>query len=96
MTGMPAELADRIDEQHWRDIISGLNAVFERSEAPSLGSLLKTVILVPLLFGQPGNVFREVQEYIEKANLGLKRHGVRIVHPGEHQYVELEVEIGPH
>lgn len=93
ITDIPSVLVDRIDGDLWHGVISGLNSVFCENEAPSFASFVKTLLVVPLLLGKPRNIFGEVEKYINKANASLQRYGIHIVHPGKHQYIELEVEV---
>ncbi|AFM99371.1 hypothetical protein EHEL_110970 [Encephalitozoon hellem ATCC 50504] len=93
ITAMPEAMAEKIEGQKWKEIMSGLNGIFHEFESPSIASFIKTVSIVPLLVGTPRNVYTRVEEYLSEANKRLERHGIRIIHPGNHQYVELEVEI---
>lgn len=93
IVSMPEQMKGKIESQKWEEIVSGLNNIFYELESPSLMSFIKTVFIIPFLVGSPKNVFVRVEEYLSDANKLLGKHGLRIVHPGNHQYVELEVEI---
>lgn len=93
ITDMPSILTDRLDEYRWHEIMSGLNNLFHESESPSFISLIRTLLVVPLLFGGSRNIFKKVEQYIRDANGFLKNYGVCIMHPGYNQYIELELEV---
>lgn len=93
ITSVPEVMAEKIERQKWKGVISGLNDIFYELESPSLVSFIKTVSVIPFLVSTPQNAYARVEEYLSEANKLLERHGIRIVHPGHHQYVELEVEI---
>ncbi|AFN84079.1 hypothetical protein EROM_110970 [Encephalitozoon romaleae SJ-2008] len=93
ITSMPEIMAEKIERQKWKEIISGLNDVLYGLESPSLVSFIKTVSIIPFLVSTPQNAYVRVEEYLSEANKLLERYGIRIIHPGHHQYVELEVEI---
>ncbi|CAD26019.2 hypothetical protein [Encephalitozoon cuniculi GB-M1] len=93
ITEMPEAMSGRIEEPRWKEVVSGLNDVLYESESPSLVSFVKTISIIPLLVGSPKNVFARVEEYLSSVNKTLEGHGIQIVHPGYHQYVELEVEM---
>lgn len=93
ITEMPGPMVGRVPEDEWRQVMDGLNGVFRELEAPSMASLVKTVSVAPLLLGSAESAYARVSKYLEEANRALEAHGVRIIHPGPHQYVELEVEM---
>lgn len=93
ITDTPNILMDRVDEYKWHEIISGLNNIFYDNEAPSFFSFMRTLLILPLLFGGPKNIFKEVEQYISESNRFLKEYGIQIIHPGDHQYIELELEV---
>ncbi|KAH9410635.1 hypothetical protein HK407_12g17660 [Ordospora pajunii] len=90
---MPKMLAGRVDGDTWAKIVSELNKILQDAEPVSFLSFLKTVLVFPLLIGRRKSVFDAVDAYLECANLYLKSCGICILHPGIHQYIELELEL---
>ncbi|KAM0671763.1 hypothetical protein CWI42_120980 [Ordospora colligata] len=93
VTEMPKMVADRIDGDTWTKIICELNKILEDAEAVSFLSFLKTALVFPLLIGRRKSIFDSVNAYLECMNLHLKSYGICILHPGIHQYIELELEL---
>jgi hypothetical protein len=82
-----------VDDYTWRSIMSGLNRILSRYESPSFGSFLKVVTVLPLLLSRPKRMHGEIEAYIREKNAVLEEYGVLLRHPGDNQYIELEVEM---
>src|SRR5690242_14529320 len=85
ITDIPNILMNRIDEHKWHEVISGLNNIFYDNETPSFLSFMRTLLVIPFLFGGSKNISKKVEQYLNEANGFLKDYDIYIIHPGDYQ-----------
>jgi hypothetical protein len=91
---MPSELAGKIPAEEWETILHQINSYLHRRSPSFLSRLLSISALGNILNKYLlQRIDAELEQYLEKKNIILKRHGIFIHHPKEREYHGMDVSI---